>query len=249
MLSASTTNLTGWDTYVVPVSFAITLIVMSLMMSSIVISPCIPMLCKFHGGSLGNAAKDPFLISLIDEKEQEILTSSHMHLTMLDILKKTGLFLLDYLTDLNTIWVFFSLKHYRFAIIMAAVYVRSFVASLGHGGVFRLIGEARKSYELGVYTDDYLALIDIEQGIEAIPALLMQFYAFPWMISDPYSNFSFVMSVGLSFKAISEVVYERYHLGVDVQELIQGGSEWTEEESDVSRSVSMREVSFSTGVE
>lgn len=224
-----------WVAWGKTLSLLLSVLTLVLMIASTVVWLILPILCHGHRGRLGRTERDEGALECIIKKEQEIRqhisvsiqgggnTDGEQHMefyvTRWHVAQKTGLYLLDYFTDVITIVNYIRLKHRMFALIMGSVFARSFFMSLRHGGIFSVVLEARKSSRYNMYTDRFLSLIDVEQGVEAVPAMLMQFYTFPWMTQDSWSNFAFAFSVALSFLSTSQVVYNRFHLGLCVQDL------------------------------
>lgn len=193
--------------------FVVVTIIIFLVMSLLFI--LVPGMCLMHHGKLGESVKNRRVLRTIRLRAFHIRKNCERHVGLY-VYFKAFLYYLDYASDGLAVYQYMSRGHYLFGGILLAIYMTNICASLRFMGMCKFYHEAHKSYQLGVYTDKYIWIRGVDEGIEAVPCLLIQLYALPYVTTDSwFACGSFIFTISLTLYSISDAVYQQLHLGID----------------------------------
>lgn len=125
-----------------------------------------------------------------------------------------GLLVLDVATDLNTAWQCFDARHPKFGGLLLMAALASTGAELGSGALLRLRREVESTLSRGVLTDGLMAVLEHEQGTEALASILVSVYAMPFFAREPAQLLISVLSTCLSVWGVASLQHQYLDLRV-----------------------------------
>ncbi|CAK8995114.1 unnamed protein product [Durusdinium trenchii] len=117
----------------------------------------------------------------------------------------------DFVTDVRMIWIYLHTHHHWFAILQSGLVLRAFVAQLRHR-LWRVGHELCASLRGNVRSDRLVALMQSERTGEATLSLLLQLYAFFYMVTDVSGYWTAAVSIALSACALTQGCYVHFDL-------------------------------------
>lgn len=127
-------------------------------------------------------------------------------------------FFLDILSDINTIFTFMMHGRYVAAGLLGASIMLSSAREYhqtGGGNVLFLLREAYWSVQQGVYTDKYLATVENESSVEALPSLMISLFVLPLTVDNLYEFYTGILSIVLSAGSIAKFATTEFDLGIE----------------------------------
>ncbi|CAE8648367.1 unnamed protein product, partial [Polarella glacialis] len=143
---------------------------------------------------------------------QEIATPDPM------ILTEAGFYYADLFLDLSVIYQYFVSHNTSFGVVQVLIFAASFVHSFRTGGPFQMWREAKLSYERGVPTDLFVDIMQSERQFEALPSLLLQWYAYPFLINSQWGMLKGALSLLSSLRSVVMAVHIEQHLCIDEED-------------------------------
>ena len=160
---------------------------------------------------------DPDLHERVQAEEkrvyEELMTGS-LEASRIDrfcIFLEVAFILLDVVTDLQMIWIYYSHHHYIFAAIQGLLVLRSFVEQLRYN-LFAFFTEARDSVRLNLRTDALMCILQSEKTGEATLSFLLQTYACFYLLSDVSTYWTTAVSLMISVRGITKGCYIHFDL-------------------------------------
>jgi hypothetical protein len=134
---------------------------------------------------------------------------------------------LDIVLDLSNLWSLLSTEHYIFSGIKGIFIVLGTWHMLREGPG-RLALEAWRSWEIGMYTEKYTELIMLELSLEAVPTMIVDLYAYPYVADSGYATAVFGLSALMSINGLAGQAVLDFDLGIESF----AGAESDEEDHD-----------------
>eukprot|EP00442_Polarella_glacialis_P004828 CAMPEP_0115050916 /NCGR_PEP_ID=MMETSP0227-20121206/2052_1 /TAXON_ID=89957 /ORGANISM="Polarella glacialis, Strain CCMP 1383" /LENGTH=289 /DNA_ID=CAMNT_0002434829 /DNA_START=365 /DNA_END=1236 /DNA_ORIENTATION=- len=142
---------------------------------------------------------------------QEIATPDPM------ILTEAGFYYADLFLDLSVIYQYFVSHNTSFGVVQVLIFAASFLHSFRTGGPLN-VAEAKLSYERGVPTDLFVDIMQSERQFEALPSLLLQWYAYPFLINSQWGMLKGALSLLSSLRSVVMAVHIEQHLCIDEED-------------------------------
>lgn len=86
------------------------------------------------------------------------------------------------------------------------------------GGLPSMWRETVTSWRRGLCTDDYLAFVRADKGIQAIPALVVTVSGLPFKMKGVKSTLGGLGSIGISIVLLVPFIYQQFDLGIECHE-------------------------------
>ena len=164
---------------------------------------------------------DPELHERVQAEEKRVyeeLTTGRLKASRVDrlfTLLEVGFIVVDVLTDLQMIWIYYSHHHYIFAVIQGLVVLRSFGEQLRYNLGWKLASfftEARDSLRANLRTDALVNMLQTERSVEATLSFILQIYACFYMLSDVSAYWTTVVSLMITLRGITKGCYTHFDL-------------------------------------
>ena len=130
-------------------------------------------------------------------------------------LLEVGFILVDVMTDLQMIWIYYSHHHYIFASIQSVVVSRSIVEQLRYNLGWKpasFFREARDSLRANLRTDALVNILQTERSVEATLSFILQIYASFYMLSDVSAYWTTAISLLVTLRGITKGGYIHFDL-------------------------------------
>mmetsp|Transcript_42378 Transcript_42378/g.76938 ORF Transcript_42378/g.76938 Transcript_42378/m.76938 type:complete len:1021 (-) Transcript_42378:103-3165(-) len=111
------------------------------------------------------------------------------------------------------------------------------------GGPLGIMTEAKLSIERGLYTENYLVIVQGDKGVQAIPAMALKIYGLPFAAKSPFSVLVAAASICGGVLGIANFIFQQYDLGVE-REGLEPASTLTTEEQDLEPDAADKEDGF-----
>ncbi|CAE7419617.1 unnamed protein product [Symbiodinium sp. CCMP2456] len=129
------------------------------------------------------------------------------------ILFDFGCFVFDIGTDFNTLLTYAATNNTAFFFVQAALLILAMMTQCRFG--FRRVWTSfQESFAVGKRSDAFMEMTRMEKSCEAPLAMLLQYYAFWFLVSSPYAVFTAAFGMALSFRGMVSGSYELIHLSV-----------------------------------
>jgi len=83
------------------------------------------------------------------------------------------------------------------------------------GGPLGIMTEAKLSIERGLYTENYLVIVQGDKGVQAIPAMALKIYGLPFAAKSPFSVLVAAASICGGVLGLATFIFQQYDLGVE----------------------------------
>lgn len=179
--------------------------------------------------------------------ELEALQQRHPKLKMASFLNTFGpawAVLVHLGMDLMNIATFAQGEDYARAGLLGFVVLVTicYANNLTTNGCLSLYGEAKLSWERGVWTDDYVAFLKADKGIQAIPSLIVTLSGVPFKARSFVGTLGGLGSICINVALLVPFITEQFDLGLETEGLedalgLDDTVKWTEMPDSPSRAV------------
>ncbi|CAE7562905.1 unnamed protein product [Symbiodinium necroappetens] len=129
------------------------------------------------------------------------------------ILFDFGCFVFDIGTDFNTLLTYAATNNTAFFFAQAFLFLLALMTQCRFG--FRRVWTSfQESFAVGKRSDAFMEMTRMEKSCEAPLAMLLQYYAFWFLVSSRYAVFTAAFGMALSFRGMVSGSYELIHLSV-----------------------------------
>lgn len=89
--------------------------------------------------------------------------------------------------------------------------------NVSSGGLKSIVHETMHSWKRGMFTDDYLAYVKADKGIQAIPSLIIIISGLPFKATNVLSTVGGLGSIIINVALVVPFIYEQFDLGTEVE--------------------------------